>query len=147
MSDSTITKTASKKWLNQLALPKQRLRKISTTLKELYGVDKGDIENSYLEGGKLIAGVDEVGRGCLAGPVYTAAIILDYEKLYELDDKTRDLSETQKLSVKQRERIIPVIKDIASPIQSASVKELDELNIVGATFLAMNRSCLTGKKA
>ena len=145
MSDSAITKTASRK-LDKSSTSSSKTKKAKKnkpTLKELYGVDKGDIENSYLEGGKLIAGVDEVGRGCLAGPVYTAAIILDYDKLYGLDDKTRDLiRDSKKLSVKQRERILPVIKDIAITyaIQSASVEEVDELNIIGATFLAMNRS-------
>ena len=82
-------------------------------------------------------------EGAALPALYTAAIILDYEKLYELDDKTRDLvRDSKKLSVKQRERILPVIKDIAITyaIQSASVKEVDELNIIGATFLAMNRS-------
>lgn len=145
MSDSAITKTASRKSdkSSTSSSKTKKAKKNKPTLKELYGVDKGDIENSYLEGGKLIAGVDEVGRGCLAGPVYTAAIILDYDKLNELDDKTRDLiRDSKKLSVKQRERILPVIKDIAITyaIQSASVEEVDELNIIGATFLAMNRS-------
>ena len=149
MSESAIKKTATKKSASTSSETKKTKKK-KPSLKELYGVDKGDIENSYLETGKLIAGVDEVGRGCLAGPVTTAAIILDYDKLYELDDKTRDLiRDSKKLSVKQRERIIPVIKDIAITyaIQSATVEEVDELNIIGATFLAMNRSlaCLERK--
>ena len=67
----------------------------------------------------------------------TAAIILDYEKLFALDDKTRGLiRDSKKLSAKQRDKIIPVIKEIAISyaVQEASVEEIDDLNIIGATF-------------
>jgi ribonuclease HII len=122
---------------------KTSAKKPKKTLKEIFGVDKGDIEKDLLKKNLLIAGVDEVGRGCLAGPVYSAAVILDYEKLFSLDDKTRDLiRDSKKLSHKQREKIIPIIREIAISyaVQPASVDEIDELNIIGATFLAMNRS-------
>ena len=135
MSTDAKKKTA-KKTVKKTREPKK-------TLKELYGFDKGDIEKDLISKGLLVAGVDEVGRGCLAGPVYTAAIILDYDKLFALDEKTRDLiRDSKKLSEKQRTNIIPVIKDIAISyaVQAASVEEVDDLNIIGATFLAMNRS-------
>lgn len=118
-------------------------KKPKKTLKEIYGFDKGDIEKDLISKGLLVAGVDEVGRGCLAGPVYTAAVVLDYDKLFALDEKTLDLiRDSKKLSHKQREKIVPIIKDISITyaVQSASVEEVDELNVIGATFLAMNRS-------
>ena len=106
-------------------------------------LEKGDLEKSFHRKNLLIAGVDEVGRGCLAGPVYSAAVILDYDHLFSLDSSTLALiRDSKKLSEKQREKIIPVIEEIAlaHAISSSSVQEIDNLNILGATFLAMNRA-------
>lgn len=83
-----------------------------------------------------IAGIDEVGRGCLAGPVYAAAVILpDGHGLNGLRDSKR-------LSTAQRERLVPEIEAAATAwaIGIASVEEIDALNILQATFLAMRRA-------
>lgn len=83
-----------------------------------------------------IAGIDEVGRGCLAGPVYAAAVILpDAHGIVGLRD-------SKLLSAAQRERLAPLIRSRAAAwaIGSASVAEIDALNILQATFLAMQRA-------
>lgn len=83
-----------------------------------------------------IAGTDEAGRGPWAGPVYAAAVILpDNVRLPGLDD-------SKKLSEKKREELFPLIQQhaIAWCIASASVEEIDTLNIREASFLAMKRS-------
>lgn len=84
----------------------------------------------------LIAGVDEVGRGPLAGPVVTAAVILPEKfNLLGLDD-------SKKLSAKRRASLSKAIKEqaIAWALAEASVAEIDQLNILGATMLAMTRA-------
>lgn len=82
----------------------------------------------------LTAGVDEVGRGCLAGPVYAAAVILA-----EPIDGLRD---SKQLSAPRRERLFPEIQARAQAwcIASADVREVDQLNILQATLLAMRRA-------
>jgi len=86
--------------------------------------------------GGSIAGIDEVGRGCLAGPVYAAAVILPV--VHGLNG----LNDSKKLSARQRERLAPRIKDCACAwaIGIASVEEIDRINILQATFLAMQRA-------
>lgn len=95
------------------------------------------IEQSFLEKGiKLIAGVDEAGRGPLAGPVCAAAVILPaYADIPGLND-------SKKLSDKQRRTLYPIIKEqaIAYGIAFASESEIDEINILQATYLAMQRA-------
>lgn len=83
-----------------------------------------------------IAGVDEVGRGPLAGPVVTAAVILP--ESYDLPR----LTDSKKLTAKRRELLAIAIKDqaISWKIASASVVEIDDLNILHATMLAMQRA-------
>lgn len=82
------------------------------------------------------AGVDEAGRGCLAGPVFAAAVILpvDYSNPY--------LNDSKKLTVKQRLILREEIFQhaVSYSIQKAEAKEVDELNILNATFLAMHRA-------
>lgn len=86
-------------------------------------------------GARLIAGVDEVGRGPLSGPVVAAAVILDRNNI---PDGLRD---SKKLSQKRREALFPAILAGAKvSIASASVEEIDEINILNATFLAMRRA-------
>ena len=88
------------------------------------------------DGFKLICGVDEAGRGPLAGPVFAAAVILPlYVDLPNLDD-------SKKVAEKRREELYVDIteKALSYAISSASHKEIDELNILRATFLAMNRA-------
>jgi len=86
----------------------------------------------------LIAGVDEVGRGPLAGPVVTAAVILPNS--YTLPG----LTDSKKLTAKRRQALNDLIKDqaIAWSIAQADVSEIDQLNILGATMLAMQRAVL-----
>ena len=84
----------------------------------------------------LVAGVDEAGRGPLAGPVVAAAVILD-----ELQP-IRGLADSKKLSPKTRERLFDEIRAraLCCCIAEASVEEIDRLNILQATLLAMRRA-------
>ena len=96
-----------------------------------------EIENSlYTEGYKMICGVDEAGRGPLAGPVCAAAVILP--KGIELPG----LNDSKKLTDKKRRELFPIIKEtaIAYGIGLASHEEIDEINILQATYLAMERA-------
>lgn len=84
----------------------------------------------------LIAGVDEAGRGPLAGPVVAAAVILDDQNPIE------GLADSKKLSPQKRERLYVEIraKALCCSVAQASVEEIDELNILQATMLAMQRA-------
>ena len=96
-----------------------------------------ELENEiYAEGFSLICGVDEAGRGPLAGPVYAAAVILPRDAVIE------GLNDSKKLTEKKREALFDVITERALTygIASASVEEIEKLNILNATFLAMNRA-------
>ena len=100
-------------------------------------VNLWEIENSlYSEGYKMICGVDEAGRGPLAGPVCAAAVILP--KGLELPC----LNDSKKLTDKKRRELFPIIKEqaIAYGIGLASHEEIDEINILQATYLAMERA-------
>lgn len=81
-----------------------------------------------------IAGVDEAGRGCLAGPVYAAAVILA--------EPIEGLNDSKQLSAQRREQLFPQIQSRARAwcIASADVAEVDRINILQATFLAMRRA-------
>ena len=95
------------------------------------------LENEiYAEGFTLICGVDEAGRGPLAGPVCAAAVILP--RGLEIDG----LNDSKKLTEKKREALYDPIREqaIAYGIAFATVEEIEELNILNATFLAMNRA-------
>ena len=89
----------------------------------------------------LICGVDEAGRGPLAGPVSAAAVILDASRPIE------GLSDSKKLSERQRGRLAPVIREraVAWAVAWADVEEIDRLNILQATLLAMRRAVLALK--
>ena len=100
-------------------------------------INMWEIEDSfYAKGVKVICGVDEAGRGPLAGPVCAAAVILPPH----LD--IPGLTDSKKLSDKKRRELFPVIKEqaIAYGIGMASEQEVDEINILQATFLAMHRA-------
>jgi len=93
-------------------------------------------EELYSAGAKLICGIDEAGRGPLAGPVCAAAVILPRGlEIPGLDD-------SKKLSEKKREELFEQIKEkaLCYGIAFAEVEEIERLNILGATFLAMNRA-------
>jgi len=90
------------------------------------------------DGPGLVAGVDEAGRGPLAGPVIAAAVILDARNPIE------GLADSKKLSARQRERLFDLIcaRALCCALGSASVQEIDEINILQATMLAMRRAVL-----
>jgi ribonuclease HII len=85
-----------------------------------------------------IAGVDEAGRGCLAGPVVAAAVILDPKK------PIAGLNDSKKLTAIARDRLRLVIERdaLAFAVASASVEEIDTLNILRAALLAMQRAVI-----
>lgn len=100
-------------------------------------VDMWAIEEScHAEGYRVICGVDEAGRGPLAGPVCAAAVILP-EGL-----EIPGLTDSKKLTDKKRRELFPLIQEhaIAYGIGMASQQEIDEINILQATFLAMKRA-------
>jgi len=96
----------------------------------------------YLEANRIEAGCDEVGRGCLAGPVVAAAVILppNYHNPW--------INDSKKLSKKTREDLILEIKGsaLAWGVAEASVEEIDRINILRASFLAMERAILLLKR-
>ncbi len=95
------------------------------------------IENSVSQKGfKYICGVDEAGRGPLAGPVCAAAVILPP------DTEIEGLNDSKKLSEKKREALFDVIceKALSYCVAYGTLEEIESLNILEATFLAMNRS-------
>ncbi|MDR0196778.1 MAG: ribonuclease HII [Oscillospiraceae bacterium] len=93
-----------------------------------------DAEKRSLYG--AICGIDEAGRGCLAGDVFAAAVALDGETVFD------GLNDSKKLSPKTRERLYDEItaKSVSYAVASASVEEIEELNILGASLLAMKRA-------
>jgi len=100
-------------------------------------VNMWEIEEScYAENVQIICGVDEAGRGPLAGPVCAAAVILPR------DLEICGLTDSKKLTDKKRRELFPVIKEqaIAYGIGLATEQEIDEINILQATFLAMQRA-------
>ncbi|WP_205461914.1 ribonuclease HII [Mangrovibacterium lignilyticum] len=90
----------------------------------------------YLQEGRLEAGCDEAGRGCLAGPVVAAAVILPPDFKNEL------LNDSKKLSEKHRYQLRPIIEEqaVAFAVGIVSHTEIDEINILNASFLAMHRA-------
>lgn len=111
--------------------------------------EKGALEAAYSKNGLRLLGIDEVGRGCLAGPVFAAAVSIDYVKLQKLDDPSRKLIRDSKtLSHRQRQKAIPLIFDICTEwsVGRADVKEIESEGIVKATFHAMNRAYMNMKK-
>ena len=100
-------------------------------------VNMWEIENSfYSDEIRVICGVDEAGRGPLAGPVCAAAVILPK------DLELPGLTDSKKLTDKKRRELFPLIQEqaIAYGIGLATEQEIDEINILQATFLAMQRA-------
>ncbi|MDG2258156.1 MAG: ribonuclease HII [Paracoccaceae bacterium] len=95
-----------------------------------------EFEKAALEGGAFfVAGVDEVGRGPLCGPVTAAAVILDPENIPD------GLNDSKKMTAKKRDALFHVILSSAiCCIAHASVEEIDEINILRASHLAMERA-------
>jgi len=91
-----------------------------------------DIENNHTG---IIAGIDEVGRGCYSGPVLACCYVLDRHKI------PHGINDSKKISTKKREIIYNQIKDTATyGIGMCSVEEIDKLNILQASLLAMQRA-------
>ena len=90
----------------------------------------------YQQGFKVVCGIDEAGRGPLAGPVYAAAVILKKGQTIE------GVNDSKKLSEKKREQLYEVIKNTALSysVSYATVEEIEELNILNANVLAMRRA-------
>ena len=96
-----------------------------------------DYENeAYLKGYTAVCGCDEAGRGPLCGPVVAAAVILPRDAVIE------GLNDSKKLSAKKREALYDVIieRAVAYGIAEASSEEIDEINILNASMLAMRRA-------
>ncbi len=94
-----------------------------------------EYETPFWQAGKLVAGVDEVGRGPLAGPVIAAAVMLDPEQIPD------GLNDSKKLSEKKREALNMALAECAHvSIAEATVAEIDEINILHASLLAMERA-------
>ena len=93
-------------------------------------------EQAKNKGFNRVCGIDEAGRGPLAGPVYAAAVVLDPEK------EIPGLNDSKKLTPKKRDMLFSLIIENAVDysVASATVEEIDNLNILGATCLAMNRA-------
>jgi ribonuclease HII len=100
-------------------------------------IDLWEIENGHFANGiEVICGVDEAGRGPLAGPVCAAAVILPKGLVIP------GLNDSKKLTDKRRRELMPIIKEqaLAYGIAFASHEEIDRINILQATFLAMERA-------
>ncbi|MGX9352786.1 ribonuclease HII [Shimia sp. W99] len=96
-----------------------------------YSLEQG----ALAQGATRVAGVDEVGRGPLAGPVTAAAVVLDPDNIPE------GLNDSKKLSAKRREAVfVEIMKKAEVSIAHASVEEIDEINILRASHLAMERA-------
>ena len=93
-------------------------------------------KSAYDRGFTAVCGIDEAGRGPLAGPVYAAAVLLPEGLVIE------GLNDSKKLSEKKREALFDVICEnaLAYGIGFADEKEIDEINILQATYLAMRRA-------
>ena len=90
----------------------------------------------YMESGRIEAGCDEAGRGCLSGAVFAAAVILPQDYHHPL------LNDSKQLSEKQRYTLRPIIEQeaIAWAVGIVTPQEIDKINILNASFLAMHRA-------
>ena len=90
----------------------------------------------YLDINKIEAGCDEAGRGCLAGPVYAAAVILPH------DFHNEDLNDSKQLSEAKRYKLREIIESeaLAWGVGVVTNEEIDKINILNASFLAMHRA-------
>jgi ribonuclease HII len=103
-----------------------------------------DLQFEFLKGypTRLIAGADEVGRGCIAGPVVAAAIVLPRSIDFKKDFWLAEVNDSKKVSAPLREKLTPLIYQwaLAAAIGFASVEEIDRLNIFHASHLAIVRA-------
>lgn len=98
-----------------------------------------DIENGILRSGRIVAGVDEAGRGCLAGPVVAGAVILDETRPID------GLRDSKALSEKKRNELFEQIREkaLAHSVGMTAPEEIDRINILQAALLAMEEAVLS----
>src|SRR5512133_1025905 len=91
---------------------------------------------AYLNADLIEAGCDEAGRGCLAGPVYAAAVI------FPIDFRSEELNDSKQLTEKQRYALRSIIEEkaLAWSLGIVEAQEIDRLNILNASYLAMHRA-------
>ncbi len=96
-----------------------------------------DIENEYWQKGSLVAGIDEAGRGCLAGPVVAASVIFRFNQI-----PIPGINDSKKLNSHQRQELFQIISDTALEFSYSFIdnKVIDRINILKATMLAMENS-------
>jgi ribonuclease HII len=100
-----------------------------------------EIAAGFGPNGPIICGVDEVGRGCLAGPVVAAAAILPKDGLPET--LTRRIRDSKQMTPAQRQALFPTLSNLcAHTIAEANIAEIAQLNILGASLLAMRRAIM-----
>ncbi|MBY0356800.1 MAG: ribonuclease HII [Candidatus Obscuribacterales bacterium] len=121
---------------------RKRTTKTVDYLTDLLEFDLEIRQNHALSEELVIIGTDEVGRGCLAGPVVAAAIVLPViERGSPLAVSLSGLNDSKKLTATRREELSSILKDICVfAVAEASVEEIDRLNILNASFLAMRRA-------
>jgi ribonuclease HII len=102
----------------------------------LFSFDK----KKYYKGVEVVSGIDEAGRGSLAGPVVAAAVIFQQNVIIP----PHSLNDSKQLSKKERERLFVVIKEkaLAYSVEAVDNEIIDKINILQATFLAMSRAVL-----
>lgn len=107
------------------------VRLVKSVLKSLYDFDK-----KYMHEHGIICGIDEAGRGPLAGDVFAAAVVFDEDTVID------GINDSKKLTAKKREYLFDIIceKAKAFSIATASVEEIEEINILNAAMLAMYRA-------
>lgn len=116
------------------------LKKVSLINKEVNSLDyyETHLRSAHIQ---RIAGCDEVGRGCLAGPVVAAAVILPFPFPFSFSE----VRDSKQVSAKKREELSELIKEhaLSWSIQEVSVREIDEMNILQASLLAMKKAVNT----
>lgn len=117
-------------------------KKVESILPQLLNFD-ADMRKKWLRNDEAtLLGTDEVGRGCLAGPVVAVAVNLpSISKSDDLHELLSRLNDSKKLSAAAREELAEVLKKHCNyAVAEASVEEIDEINILQASFVAMNRA-------
>ena len=99
-------------------------------------------ENGILRSGRIVAGVDEAGRGCLAGPVVAGAVILDETR------PIHGLRDSKELSERKRNELFELIREraLAYSVGMTGAEEIDRINILQAALLAMEKAVLSLQK-
>lgn len=124
------------------AKPSAKTKSDSNKLEELLAFDSQMKKKWVRQKEALLLGTDEVGRGCLAGPVVAVAVSLpSKENLTEILALLSRLNDSKKLSAKVRQELSDVLtKNCHYAIAESSVEEIDRINILQASFLAMNKA-------